>query len=250
MEANFKDFELTESKNSKLINEVFKKELNLFKEFFDNQSKLFQNHFYGFIDPYYRMQEHERITIQSFLKINHLLFTGVTLTIKGNYGAANILLRQIFEFLILGKYISLIKKEEVALRWLDQRQFDVYDKVIKLLEKPNKKNFHDFWIIICNLAHATTGSHQITLKASNNINQIHESLILVLLLQRCNYHLLSVCLINKKLTYRSEFYGGFKSENSNLKKTARALKRDIYALFTSAGTQLINDYESEWILKK
>ncbi len=250
IEINFADFELTESKNIEILNDVFKKEIKIFKEFFDLQVRLFQNHFHGFIDPYYCMQEYERIVMQSFFKINHLLFTAHKLTLKGNYGAANILLRQIFEFLILGKYVSIIKKEEMALKWLDQKQFDVYDRIIKLLEKPNKKSFHDFWIIVCTLAHATTASHQINLNASDNLKQIRECFSLLLLLQRCNYHLLSICIINKRISYHSEVYGNFKSENSILKKTARVLKKDIYALFSSTGTQLIKDYESKWSLKK
>lgn len=249
-ETSFEDFELTELKNSNAINEVFKNEIKIFKEFFDIQLKLFQNHFHGFNDPYYGIQDYERIVGQSFLKTNYLLFTANNLTIKGNYGSANILLRQIFEFLILGKYVSLVKDEDMALKWLDQRQFDIYDKVIKLLEKPNKKNFQDFWIMVCKLAHATTVSHQIILKAPDNTEQIHATFSLLLLLQRCNYHLLSRCLINKKLSYRSEFFGGFKTENSNLKNSARILKKDIYSLLSSSGVDLLKDYESKWFFKK
>lgn len=249
-EISFEEFVAVETENSKITNEVFKREFEIFKDFFDIQLKLFKNHFGGYIDPYYGMEEYERIVVQSFLKANHLLFIVVELNKKGNYGAANILLRQIFEFLVLGKYVNLIKDEEMALRWLNQRQFDVYDKVIRLLEKPSKKNFHDFWIIICSLAHATTSSHQIILKANSNVSHIRQSLVIGLLLQRCNYHLLSVCLINRKLIYRSEFYGGLKSENSELKQAARKLKREIYALFSSDGIELLKDFESKWVLKK
>lgn len=250
LEHDFNEFKLTESKNRKAINKVFKKEIDIFKTFFDLQLKLFQNHFHVYSDPYYYIENRERIVLQSFHKTNHLLYTAINLIMNGNFGATNILLRQIFEFLILGKYVTIIKNEKIAEHWLNQKQFDIYDKVIKLLEKPRKSNFHNFWIMICKLTHATTVSHQISLKAPQNSEQIHGSLILILLLQRCNYHLLSTCLINRKLTYRSEFYGDFKSENSKLKNEARNLKSKISNLLSSEGKKLIKDYECKWILKK
>jgi hypothetical protein len=223
--------------------------LEFLRSFLTFQLRLFHNHAFSLFDPYYGVEEYERIIGQSFLKTNYLLFTANSLITKGNYGAANILIRQIFEFLILGKYVSSVKDEEMALKWLDVRQFDIYDKVIKLLEKSNKQNFHNFWIRICKHSHATTVSHQIILNASKNAEDIRTSFALILLLQRCNYHLLSSCLLNRDLVYRSGYYG-FKNENSKLKNNAKELKKEIYKLFTSSGKELLRDYEGKWVFKK
>lgn len=249
-EINFDEFKSTEKKNTEVLNEVYEKEIKIFKGFFDVQLKLFQNHIHGFLDPYYSMEEYERIVMQSFFKTNHLLYTSLNLITKGNFGSANILLRQIFEFLIVGKYMCIVKNEKISEKWLNEGQFDIYDKVIRLMDKPDKKSFRVFWIMICKLAHATTVSHQVGLKAPSNSSQIYGSLVLVLLLQRLNYHLLSSCLINRKLIYRSEFYGGFKDENSSLKIKARSLKSEVFNLLSPEGCQLVKDYESKWSFKK
>lgn len=250
LELSFSEFELTEKENLQAVNKGFKAEVELFKQFFDLQLNLFQNHVKGALDPYYGLQEYERIIIQAFLKTNSLLYSAFNLVIKGNFGSANVLLRQAFEFLILGKYVSAVKDEVMASRWLNNGQFDIYDKVIRLLATPNKKNLHDYWIIACQLAHASMVANQVIFKARDNFSKIHASLIMILIFQRCNYHLLSICLINKKLIYRSEFYGGFKIKNSNLKSEARGYKSKILNLLSPDGIKLVKDYECKWTFKK
>src|SRR5574343_193293 len=142
LEANFYDFKSTEERNIRAISKTYETEIDIFKRFFNVQNKLYINHVGGILDPYYGIEDYERILLQAFTKTNHLLYTSLNLTNSGNYGASSILLRQIFEFQILGKYAYTIKDEKMYQKWLDGKQFDIYDKIIKLLDKPAKGNFH------------------------------------------------------------------------------------------------------------
>lgn len=103
--------------------------------------------------------------------------------------------------------------------------------------------------MLCKLSHATTSSYQIEFKALNNTEDIRASLIIILMLQRCNYHLLTSCFITKKLIYRSEYYLNLKKENSALKNEARSIKKEISNLLSSGGKDLIRDYESKWVFR-
>lgn len=246
MEVSFEDFRSTEEHNTLVINKNFQVEIELFKCFFDIQNELLLNHINGFVDPYYHMKDYEKIIVQSFIKTNHLLYTSLSLTCSGNFGASNILQRQIFEYQVLGKYTFTTKEEKMIQKWLDGNQFDIYDKVIKRLNQPSKDNFHHFWRRLCVQCHATTSSHQIEFKASPNEEYIHESLIIILMLLRCNYHLLTSCLLTNKLIYRSEHYFNKKKENASLKSEARLLKKRILSLLSISGKNLIKDYESTW----
>lgn len=249
LEANFDDFKSTEERNIRAISKTYETEIDIFKRFFNVQNKLYINHVGGILDPYYGIEDYERILLQAFTKTNHLLYTSLNLTNSGNYGASSILLRQIFEFQILGKYAYTIKDEKMSQKWLDGKQFDIYDKIIKLLDKPAKGNFHMFWLMLCKLSHATTSSYQIEFKALNNTEDIRASLIIILMLQRCNYHLLTSCFITKKLIYRSEYYLNLKKENSALKNEARSIKKEISNLLSSGGKDLIRDDESKWVFR-
>lgn len=249
-EILIKDFQRTEKENTKASKQSLKNNIAIFESFFEVQQKLFDNHFWGVLDPYYGLQNYERIVMQSFRKNIHLLYIAHNLTVQGNYGSANILLRQVFEFLILGKYAFIKKDDSMATKWLNRHQFDIYNKILKYLEKPSKTNFHNYWKIICIQAHATTSSHQITYKFEENKSQIHATSGFILLLLRCNYHLLSVCFINTRLSFRSEFYHYLKKSNSQLKVKARLLKKQILNMYSPLGKELIKDYETKWFFKK
>lgn len=140
-EITFNDFKLITKGNITKSNVLLKFRIELFIDLFDIQQKLFYNHLPGTFDPYYGIQEYERIIIQSYIKNIYLLYSSHNLLMLGNYGAANILLRQIFEFLLLGKYVNIKRSNNLAEKWLSRKQFDIYDNIIRLFEKPDKKEF-------------------------------------------------------------------------------------------------------------
>ena len=249
-EIRYSDIESKILKNQLKSRELLKDKTDLFLNFFNIQQELFHINYPGIFDPYYFLQEYERIIIQSYFKNIYLLFTCHNLILSGNYGAANILQRQIFEFLLLGKFVCLKKDNEKAIKWLSRKQFDVYDNIIKLLEKPNKKSFHDLWIILCSYSHATTSSYQIGFNFKENKTNIFGSYIILLLFTRCNYHLLNSQFLNKRLLYRSNYYGSNTTKNKELKLRASNLKKSILELFSDEGKKIICDYESTWAFKK
>ncbi|HTF02905.1 MAG TPA: DUF5677 domain-containing protein [Bacteroidia bacterium] len=245
--VTFADFTNHELKNHLASSETLKEQITFFITFFDIQQGLFRNHFTGMLDLYYTVQQHERVALQAYVKIIHLAYNTHNLIVNGNYGTANILLRQIFEFLLIGKYIMTTSDQSIANKWLDGSQLDVYDKIIKRLKSPNKKTFHDFWIVLCKLNHATTHSHQIGLTFKLNKIQILGSYSILLLLLKCNYHLLNSHFINRKLKYYSDHLCGCSNENSKLRIGARTVKKSISGRLSPDGRSLIKHYESRWV---
>jgi hypothetical protein len=246
-EETFDDFIRIENNNLQLTNKILDDEVPLFKNFFDIQQRLFYLHFPGILVDNYHLNDYEKIIIQAYVKNIYLLYDAHSLVIRGHYGSANIIQRQIFEFLLLGKYMSIKKDNKIAEKWLENNQFDTYNNIIKLLDKPNKFYFHSFWVILCNFTHASTSSHQV----GNAINgeEVYKSYNFILLLLRCNYHLLSSCFINRRLVYRTDQYKDPK-ERKELEFKAGILKKAISKPFSKLGKSLIKDYESAWTFKK
>lgn len=247
IEITFEDFIRSETENQVLIGELLKPYAELFVKFFDVQQKLFYNHFPGIMVPAVHFQEHERVAMQSYLKITLLLFNCHQLILKGNFGVANTLQRQIFEYLLLGKYSSVQKNSDLANKWFESSQFDVYDKIIKRFDPIKRMHFHEFWKVLCRQAHATTTSLQIGLSFEAQKREIFTAYQFLLLYQRCNYHLLNTHFLNKKLRYYSSKYGFHEKENKQLKIEANKLKKDIYSLYSSEGKALIRYYEIDWV---
>ncbi len=250
LELYIKDYENAVRRNLKLNKVFLDSRITLFVTLFDIQQKLFKNHYSGTFDIYYGIQEHEKVMFHAYLKNISLLYSSHKLVLSGSYGAANIILRQVFEFLLIGKYASVTKNNQWANNWFESYQFNVYDRIIKLLAKPKKENLHNYWIITCRQTHATSSSHQIGLSFKNNREQTFLSYNFILLLLRCNYHLISSCILNNRLRYRSEYYGDHKKENIVARASAKKIIKEIESIFLKPGTDLMKDYRSNWIFKK
>lgn len=119
--------------NKLLVKQHLKKHIQLFISLFDTQQGLIKNHIGGILDPYYGITPTKRVLLQSYFKNSDLLLTSSNLIIQGHYGASMIIMRQIFEFLLIGKYSFLTEKEGFINRWLDGKQINVYDEIIKKL---------------------------------------------------------------------------------------------------------------------
>ncbi len=246
IENTFEKFQLMEKENFQQIGSWFKVESELFRAFFNIQQLHYKNHHIAYIDPQYKTYNYERIVLQCFLKNIHLLYNCHGLILQGNYGTVNILQRHIFEYLLIGKYLCIIKSEEKAKRWLEKRRFDVYDEIIKPLKKQGKTSLHDYWVLICNQAHATTVSFQITLEHSHIKKETYAALYFILLLLRLNYHLLNSHLISRRLKYWKLNYGYSEIEDEEVRKMADICKNEVFNIFQRPGKKLIKDFESNW----
>jgi hypothetical protein len=250
IEIYFDEFLSSQKSTYNYLSEKFQNDIEKFHRFFDLQQRLFYNHLPGVSDPYYQLQEYERIVIQSYIKTTHLIFSVHELILHGDYGTARILMRQIFEYLILGKYVHTKKNNGIAEKWLDDKQFDVYDKIIRLLKKPDKKNFFEFWKLLSNQTHAGTNSFQIGVSPELTYEDILVTYRMNLIFLCCKNRLLNSNFINDRLKYRSEKYGFKKSENQVIKNQLKMTEKEILELFSDSGIDVINDYKSKWEFKK
>jgi len=200
----------------------------------------------GILDPYYKFSNARRVALQAHVKNTDLFFTSSNLIIQGHYGAARVILRQVFEFLFIGKYASLTHKDGFINRWLEGKQVNIYDETIKRLVSPDKEEFHNLWVFICDATHATVFSNQISFDFETNKKEITNTYAILLMLYCCNYHLLSTWILNKSLIYRSEYYGNHKAENTALKKEARLLIKAVRQNLSDRGAKFLNNYTKQW----
>ncbi len=249
MAQTYNEFLSAQKSTYEYLSDNFMKDIQLFKSFFDLQESLFYNHLPR-TSNLYQFQKYEQIVVQSYVKSSHLIFTSHELILRGDYGTARILMRQIFEYLILGKYVQITKDDDIAKKLLAARQFNVYDKIIRLLNKPNKKNLFEFWKLLSNQTHASTKSFQIGINYELNFAEILATYRINLIFLCCKNSLLKNNFINNQLRYYSEEFGFKKEENQIIKSQLRETEKEIMKLLSKLGTDLINDYRSQWEFKK
>ncbi|MGG9963828.1 hypothetical protein [Ferruginibacter sp. SUN106] len=221
-----------------------------FESLYDSQTELFNNHFPFVQDPYYVLKSHEQIVLQTFYKAHNLIYTSYRLLLEGNYGASNMLIRGITEYLLIGKYFSVKKDLLLADKWLNGTQFDTYEKAIKYLIPSQKQIFHKFWCLCCNDNHAMAHSFQVGFDIENSKIALGETFARLTILQICSYHLLGGHLLNGRLKYRSELWGAHKERNSQLKSLITGNISNLKSALTKQGIELAKTYKSKWVFQK
>jgi hypothetical protein len=244
-ETYFNEFSVTQDRAFEHLSRGLEKQVCLFRNYFDSQQKLFLNHYPG---PRHYFEDYETIILQAYWKCTHLSFSVNQLILHGEYGSARIIMRHIFEFLILAKYMYLTKDNFKAHRWLKGGQFDLYDNVIKQLHTPDKKNFHDLWIMFSQLVHAGTGSVQVGLSKEID-DDVLSSFYINLLLLCCKNILLQKLYITSKLEYISERYGNYHDENKEIRKQIRSHEKEIKKQLPPLSLSVIRDYRKNWEFK-
>lgn len=143
LEITFDDFKQSEIFNEKLISEFLKSEIKIFEDFFNVKQHLWKSHIWSSImDPYCNFHQYEIVAIHAYCKVINLLYDCHSLSLKGQIGAVRVLQRQAFEFVILGKYMTIKKDDNQANLWLIKGNFNVYNDVIKRLESSTKNALH------------------------------------------------------------------------------------------------------------
>lgn len=184
------------------------------------------------------------------MKASWLLYNAHQLLLRGQYGIANTLLRQIYEYLLIGKYFYKKQDEALSEKWLNERSFDVYDKVLRLLKSPVKSSLCEFWKVLCIPTHAGTSSVQIALDARYNQLEIKMSYHIVLLLLCCKHGLVNCFYSNRKLIRILKIGAGVYKELLELREKSICLVNEIAGQFSEKGIKVLKAYRSPWVFKK
>lgn len=252
---------MTDDKNYS-INQFEKAELehlNYFTDFLSNEINLFEKNinFQSFIlngclamFTIYPYSAVDSIVLQAHIKSVYLLYNAHKLTLQGNQGIAKSLFRQIFEYQLISKYFHMQNNDEEAEKWLDNRQFDVFDKVLKKLVVPSKKNLSDFWRVLCTQAHATTTSCQVLSEIDENRAEIKTGYHMILLLTCLESYSLEFLCQRKKIVRLKRLIGNeLYNELSDCRQDLKEVVKSTMLLFSDEGNALISDYKSKWTFR-
>ena len=157
-------------------------------------------------------------------------------------------MRQVFEFLFIGKYTSISNDEKYLGHWLNGGHVNIEKQILSKITVPTNENLLSLWRLLCQWNHATRHSQQASLK----YNQIEEELLgnlsIIIILLECNYHLLTKHYITSSALYLGKRYAKERFENAmNIRKNvSRMAKRTI----NKEGRNFIKDYKLTWTLKR
>jgi len=231
------------------ITTAFNDETKLIEDFFDIQQKLFDNYFFAVMNKGRIHLNSTKMFCQAFIKNHNLIFSSSLLVKQSLYGTARVLFRQILEFLILAKYVSVADDELLARKWLLGEPIHLTNDVFNKIKNPNIHELRATYKAFHKYTHAASGSVQIHFKREKLVDELHHDLVWILILLVLNYHLLCSHVITDDMKYFADYWGDKEAESKQLRKQAKDLKSKVIKKLTSSGRKFIREYVSSWEVK-
>lgn len=97
-------YQQQEQENQVFLGKKLEIQVNLFIQGFNCQEQMTFYYLNALGMWEYNERNFDKVLMQACVKISYLLYNAHQLLLRGEYGVANILLRQVFEYLVIGKY--------------------------------------------------------------------------------------------------------------------------------------------------
>lgn len=176
------------------------------------------------------------------------LSTAFHLTRHGLWGPARPLIRHAFESLVIAKYCSVDNQSDVFDRWVDGVDLYFTNSVLKKLEKPDVKEFKQFWSLMSGYSHSSVYASQPDFNIDPHFDQASLNLAFIEMMLECKYHLLISHIVTSNMKYYQSAYKD-KDRASELRKLLAANYSESKKRMGSGGRAVIKDYRSSWVIK-
>lgn len=245
----FKQISINTRNNYKMSNLKFAEDINIIIKNLNKQCDLLLCYFSTLIhDPYAHGEAYTEMIFSAIYKNLLSLCSALELTRNGQCGSARMIFRNIYENLIISKFIS-IKKDNVMLnKWEKGEDISVNKEIFKNIKKPNSDELKDFWKSLCCYVHGTVYSQQIGLKFNELENDINLNFVFIKILLCINYHVMNTYALNQNLKYYTKF-GLDCVENGLYNKKISEIRYEINVIKKSllrAPRRIIYDFCLKW----
>jgi hypothetical protein len=184
----------------------------------------------------------------AFIKNSYSLYAAFDLTEKGLYGSARIILRYIFEFLIVSKYVAVSNDIELYERWNQGETIWMSKDVLKKISKPDMNEIRRLWETLCGFAHTSIQSQQSGIKYEDvNKDDIELNYVFIWMLMEMSYHLLNRHILNSRLRYYLNEYGD-SYEITCIQDYIREAFKYTKKKMSKESRSIIRNYKSNWTI--
>ncbi|GHU82658.1 hypothetical protein FACS1894196_1330 [Clostridia bacterium] len=207
----------------------------------------------------YRMgigdNRHSDVVLSTLYKGLNNMQAIMELTLSGQIGAARIVMRNVFEYLVVGKYFQLVDDEQAVKKWQDTENIRIDQTVFKKTIYPvnrNKEAFLRWWRVLCQYSHATRVSGQVGFLFEDLEQEIHVNFTFLLMLFSMLHHFMSNFLANDYFRNYVDSLPNYNEEDAprqSLNACTQELKtlaKTIKSMLTKECKQILSYYVAAW----
>lgn len=258
MKFSYEYLETTCMKNTNDIDEYYEKGFELIKQIFDKQYFILEQYVWILInEPYAESEEFTSMLGTALIKNMYSFFSAYNLTKQGLVGTARLILRNVLEFLIIGKYISLSKDTNLLDKWKNGKTISLGREVFKNISAPKSKEIERYWDLLCSYTHSSVYSQQLEIAITEeNRKEVYLNMVFLLMLLEMNYHLLNSHYVTKSMRYYAGQIDEYHEMNTGENKIIPTTKKELRELFKMSKSimekeprKVISDYKLTWQIK-
>lgn len=237
------------------INGIFKHKIELIEEILNADYAIASYYIPIMLNPNIAESHPRRdILFSAYHRNLFALYTSMQLTNTGFFGPARSILRHVFESLVIAKFCSLSKSNDVYSRWQKGQAVYFTNSILNKIKKPTPTILKEYWGILSDFVHASIYAQQVSLGWDHLYPNIQFNWDLILALAECRYHLLVSHLVTPSVRYYSDYASSYsrrddKAALSDRKKLIRSLFSRAKKSSTPPFRRLIKDFKQTWVLQ-
>ena len=242
--------------NEILIVEKFKEDIQEIIEIFNLQYEYLEEHLrVESLEYYLSMDYYSNMLATAFRKNMFSFYSAFNATQQGLFGSARIVLRNIYEFLLIGKYAAISEDNKFIDKWIEGKDVSLKREVFCKIITPKSEEIKKLWKLLCKYTHSTIYAQQIDFDANGYFNEIKFNLIIMKTLLEMNFHLMNSYYINSSLRYytqESDIYPVNEFNEIPVKEKKKLLKllfKKTKSKMEREPRKVIYDYKLKWKIK-
>ena len=158
----FDELEKERQRNLGLAQEKFSERILVIKNCIDTQHEYVEL-FFGLLEhPHFTNHgDAEKPIFSAVIKNQIALYSSLILTLDGLPGSGLALLRSVYEALMIAKFASLRKNDNLISKWIPGETIYFSNAILKKIVTPELQELKILWEALCNVSHATIYSYQV-----------------------------------------------------------------------------------------
>jgi hypothetical protein len=245
----FDELEKERQRNVSLAQEKFSERILVIKNCIDTQHE--------YVELFFGLLEHRHLThhgdaekpiFSAVIKNEIALYSSLVLTLDGLHGSGLALLRSVYEALMIAKFASLRKSDNLISKWIAGETIYFSNAILKKIVTPELQELKILWGALCNVSHATIYSYQVLTRFEDIEEEIVANLAILIMLLCCNFHLINKHYVTKEMAYLAKEYHGKEGEFKRRQDAAKIGVKTATIFISAQARQVIREYSRVWQL--
>ena len=197
-------------------------------------------------------EEYMLMSVAIITKNLDYIYNALELNRKGQYAAARVIFRNVYESLIILKTVALTKNEKLLSSWIEGEEINLRREIFSQITHPKSEEMKRLWNDLCRFCHGTVFSCQALFDYDKAKHDIEYNYIVIMMLLYMNYHVLNRYVFSENMKAQADRMIFIEGEESikEKRKILRDMFRERKQALRKEPRKVLTDFSKVWKFKE